>query len=221
LTDSPLALRRVVGNAAVLHGDRPATQFECRWYDVDRPALVLGSTQPDTVDRTVAESLEVDVIRRHSGGSAVLLVPGEFVWVDVVVPRGHPLWHDDVGLAMVWLGELWRTALQPWAQELTVHRGPMVRSPLSATVCFAGAASGEVLGRAGKVVGISQRRTRQWTRLQSTVHLVWRPDWYGRLLPSSAELGDLHAIAQAVPAAAGDVAARFAAALDAALDGSA
>lgn len=219
MTASAPVLRRVVGDAAVLHDDRPTAEFECQWYDVQRPSLVLGSTQDDTVDRTAAAALGVDVMRRRSGGSAVLLVPGEFVWLDVVVPHGHQWWHDDVGQAMVWLGELWRTALAPWSDELAVHRGPMVRSPLSATVCFAGTASGEVLGRRGKVVGISQRRTRHWARLQTTCHLVWRPDWYARLLPASTALGDLQGIVEPVPAAAEDIVAGFAAALGDALTG--
>jgi hypothetical protein len=204
---------RIVGDAATLHDDPPVTEFACRWYDVDRSSLVLGSTQADSVDRAAAAALDVAVVRRRSGGAAVLLVPGEFVWLDVVVPVGHRLWHDDVGLAMVWLGEVWRTALSPWVEDLTVHRGPMVRPPLSAAVCFAGAATGEVLGRWGKVVGISQRRTRQWARLQSSCQLVWRPDWYTRLLPGSAALGDVGSAAEAVPAGAADIVARLVAAL--------
>jgi hypothetical protein len=203
---------RIVGDAATLHDDPPVTDFACRWYDVDRPSLVLGSTQVDSVDRSAAAALDVAVVRRRSGGAAVLLVPGEFVWIDVVVPASHHLWRDDVGLAMEWLGELWRTALSPWVEHLTVHRGPMVRPPLSTSVCFAGAATGEVLGRWGKVVGISQRRTRWWARLQSSCQLVWRPDWYTRLLPASAALGDVASVAEAVPVGAADIVAGFAAA---------
>ena len=48
-----------------------------------------------TLDRSSAAS---DVYKRQ-----VLLLPGEFVWLDLVIPAGDPLWHDDVGRAMVWV----------------------------------------------------------------------------------------------------------------------
>ena len=53
------------------------------------------------VDHRVAGALGVEVVRRRSGGGAVLLLPGEFVWLDLVIPAGDPLWLDDVGQAAV------------------------------------------------------------------------------------------------------------------------
>ena len=72
------------------------------------PALVLGSAQPDTDVRTDAG---IEVVRRRSGGGAVLVVPGDVLWVDVIIPAGDELWDDDVGRASHWLGDLWATAL--------------------------------------------------------------------------------------------------------------
>ena len=57
------------------------------------------------------EAAGVDVVRRRSGGGVVLLVPGECLWLDVVVPRDDPRWDDDVARAMWWLGEVWCQAL--------------------------------------------------------------------------------------------------------------
>ena len=58
-------------------------------FDVERPALVLGSTQrPDIVDAEACRRAGVEVVRRRSGGGLVLLEPGNVVWFDVVVPRG-------------------------------------------------------------------------------------------------------------------------------------
>ena len=132
------------------------------WSSVDRPALVLGSAQPaEVADAAALAAAGVELVRRRSGGGAVLLVPGEVVWVDVIVPAGDPLWDDDVGRATHWLGAMWAEALASCGLPgATVHRGPMVRTTWSSLVCFAGLGPGEVRVGAAKVVGISQRRTR-------------------------------------------------------------
>ena len=96
---------RVVGGLAAFHADDPVPRRSATIVEADRPTLVLGSSQrDDTVDRRVATTLGVDVVRRRSGGGAVLLMPGEFAWIDLVVPAGDPLWSDDVGEAMGWVG---------------------------------------------------------------------------------------------------------------------
>jgi lipoate-protein ligase A len=150
---------------------------------VDQPTLVLGSAQPDgDVDRRVAGALNVEVVRRRSGGGAVLLLPGEFVWLDVVIPARDALWLNDVGLAMVWVGELWQKALAELGVVGDVHRGGLVTTEWSRQVCFAGVGTGEVMAGAAKVVGISQRRTRDYARFQSMCHLRWRPELVAALV---------------------------------------
>lgn len=143
-------------------------------FDVEHPAIVLGSGQPDSdVDADAAYAAGVDVVRRRSGGGAVLLVPGDVVWIDVLLPATDPLWSDDVRLAFHWLGEAWAEALGRLGVAADVHRGAMVPSPWSSRACFAGLGPGEVVaatpGRP-KLVGLSQRRTRHGARLQSSVH---------------------------------------------------
>lgn len=141
------------------------------------PAVVLGSTQPiEDVDRSAASAAGLDVVRRRSGGGAVLVEPGAVAWVDVVVPRSDPLWDDDVGRAFGWLGSAWAEALTalgvPGAQ---VHRGGIVRSPWSSMVCFAGLGPGEVMVEGRKVVGMAQRRSRHGALFQCAVPLAWEP----------------------------------------------
>jgi hypothetical protein len=67
-----------------------------------------------------------------------------------------------------------------------------VRTPWSSTVCFEGLGPGEVVVGGRKAVGISQRRTRHWARLQAAVHLRWRPalltTLVGEALPEGTEL---------------------------------
>jgi lipoate-protein ligase A len=141
-----------------------------------RPAVVLGSTQPwEVVDHVRAAAAGVDVVRRRSGGGAVLLVPGDVVWVDVILPSAHPRWLDDVGRAAHWVGAAWVEALGALGVTGSAHRGPMVRTPWSDLVCFAGVGPGEVVGDRGKLVGISQRRTRHHARFQCAALLRWDP----------------------------------------------
>src|SRR5262245_14287634 len=102
------AVQPAVGSAADLHARPfdPPVERMVHVLEVDRPALVLGSTQPDdVVDRDAARRLGIEVVRRRSGGGAVLLQPAGTVWIDVELPRDDPLWDDDVGRASWWLGE--------------------------------------------------------------------------------------------------------------------
>ena len=94
----PVAVDRWRGSAAAFHGREvpPIDAARLWWFEVERPALVLGSTQPDdVVDRAAAARAGVEVVRRRSGGGAVLLVPGDVTWVDVLLPRADPRWSDD------------------------------------------------------------------------------------------------------------------------------
>jgi lipoate-protein ligase A len=173
------------------------------WFEVDRPALVLGSTQGDiVVDHGACARAGVEVVWRHSGGGAVLLVPGEVVWLDVILPASDPRWSDDVGRATWWLGQAWADALaslgHPGGQ---VHRGPMVASAWSRLVCFAGLGPGEVTIAGRKAVGISQRRTRGVARFQCALHRRWDPAaLLGLLAPSALPPDDPAELAGAVAA---------------------
>jgi lipoate---protein ligase len=185
------------GSAASLHGHVPDGEARvAEWYEVDRPALVLGSAQRDhVVDLAACTAAGVDVVRRRSGGGVVLLVPGESLWLDVVVPRGDPRWEDDVAAAMWWLGDVWCEALlATGAPSASVHRGRLMHTHWSRLVCFDGLGSGEVVVEDRKAVGISQRRTRDWVRLQSSIHLEWRAELLVSLLaPPSPTVADLRA----------------------------
>jgi lipoate-protein ligase A len=171
-------VERRVGTAAALHG-RPLDGGPARRVEVleaSGPALVLGSTQPDSVvDHVAAVATGTEVARRRSGGGAVLLLPGRSTWIDVTIARGDPLWADDVAVAFHWLGETWANALRHFDIEAEVHTGGAVETPWSRRVCFAGLGAGEVTVGGRKVVGISQRRTREWARFQCGVLRVWDP----------------------------------------------
>lgn len=139
--------------------------------------MILGKGQPDShVDRRRARTWGLEVARRASGGSAVLVGPGLQVWLDVVVPAGDPLWCDDVSRAAGWIGDAWVAALGAvGVSGARAHRGAMHRGPWAERVCFDSLASGEVAVDGRKVVGLAQRRTRDWALFQCAVLLEWDP----------------------------------------------
>lgn len=163
--------------AGAFHG-RPLPEPLTRqvWVcEATAPAVVLGSAQRDeVVDRAACDAAGVEVVRRRSGGGAVLVDPGALVWVDVLVPANDPLWDPDVSRAFLWLGDVWADALADVGVTAEVHRGSLQRSAWSSLVCFAGLGPGELVDDAGrKVVGISQRRTRAGSRFQCAALLRW------------------------------------------------
>ncbi len=179
-------VERVQGTAAHLHGlGLPASSARrmVRVCEPLGPALVLGITQPDSdVDQQAVMTEGCEVVRRRSGGGAVLLVPGEVLWVDVVVPADDPLWQPDVARSFWWLGDAWVAALASLGLPAQAHRGPLVRTAWSDRVCFAGLGPGEVRVAGHKVVGLSQRRARAGSLIQCAVLLAWDPSALLRLM---------------------------------------
>ena len=165
------SIEHTVGSAGAFH-DRPppAPLRPTIWiHQVDRPALVLGSTQrAPLLDVASAEQAGIEVCQRRSGGGLVYVDPDTSLWIDVIVPRGHPLWSDDIGLAFNWVGETWASALASTGlTDLTrVHTGRLMHPDWGRVICFAGLGPGEVVVGGRKVVGLSQRRTREMARFQ-------------------------------------------------------
>lgn len=163
------------GTVAELHAldpfaGRTVTEPEVWVCDLVDSAIVLGSRQrPDLLDADACRDAGLVVVRRRSGGGAVLLRPDAVAWVDVVLPHGVA--PDDVRGSMVWVGDHWADVLRDvTGDDLDVHVGGMVCTPWSELVCFAGVGPGEVLAGGRKFLGLSQRRTRDGIRVQGTLY---------------------------------------------------
>jgi lipoate-protein ligase A len=216
-------LRTFAGSAADFHartiGDDPVPQV---WvFDVTAPALVLGSGQRGggVADDAACAAAGVDVVQRRSGGGVVLLVPGEVVGFDVVMPATdlHAVGvRDDVGASMAWLGGHVAVALADLGVAADVHTGGMLAcSAWCPLVCFAGIGPGEVLVDGDKLVGISQRRTRAGARFQCAVHARWSPGALTPLLTAHPPAAELPPVATLGPTAAAALPAAVAAVLSA------
>jgi lipoate-protein ligase A len=141
---------------------------------VTRPILVLGSTQPAGIaDGSALLASGIELVRRRSGGGAVLVEPDRSLWLDTWVPRGDRLWHDDVSRSRSWVGEWWAAAID--APGLRVHSGPPVSSRWSELICFAGVDAGEVVDAERKAVGVAQWRSREGALTHSFAYID--PAW--------------------------------------------
>lgn len=182
------------GSAAQFHSLDLAAERAVWCCAVTAPALILGSTQNESdIDSQRALAHGIEIVRRRSGGGAVYVHPDASIWCDVTIARGDVLWNDDVSLSMLWLGEVFVEALAPWLRT-TVYRDEFVGGTDGRAVCFASTSPGEVFAGASKVVGISQRRTREGARFQCVLYRQWSPlDWADCL--SSTDLAQrVHAL---------------------------
>ena len=161
----------------------PAAEFHamtlpprrCLWaVTPERPALVLGSSQSmSVINMARAEEIGIDVVSRRSGGGAVWLDPAQTVWIDIVIPSSDSLWVDDVPRSMLWLGRAFAQILD---DDTDVFDGRYEATDLARDYCFGGRAPGEVMRHGAKVVGISQRRTKDSARFQCVAYRSYDTD---------------------------------------------
>lgn len=174
-------------SAESVHGrELPAERAIWR-ASINQSAIVLGSRQNfEIVNQQACDLEQIAVVRRRSGGGAVFLEVDQHLWIDFVITRDDALWLDDVGQAMIWVGELWADALAACEiadrDQLKIHRAGVERAAISDLICFAGLGPGEVTLHGKKLVGISQRRTREMARFQCVVHRRWSPAAYRKFL---------------------------------------
>jgi lipoate-protein ligase A len=156
---------------------RRLTERRAVVHRVDHPTLVLGSTQrEDVLSPSAVPAGPVEVVRRRGGGGAVLLQPGDHLWVDAWIPRDDPLWEPDVAGAAFWVGEWWRAALGSIGiGRCTVHRGDAEPGPYGRIVCFSGRGPGEVFHGGSKVMGLSQWRSREGALFHTCAYTRWQP----------------------------------------------
>ena len=173
-----------VGTASDFHSKDLPVERALWLCSAEKPALILGSTQDESDVRVdVAVGSGIEIVRRRSGGGAVYVAPDESVWMDITISREDPLWQDDVSASMLWLGDVFVQALQPWVHAET-FRGTFHNGDVGRAVCFASAAPGEVFVGDNKLVGVSQRRNREGARFQCVLYRQWNPLIWSSLLTS-------------------------------------
>ena len=141
------------------------------------PHVVLGSSEREKafMDFSYMEREGIQLASRRSGGGAVIVIAEDLLWLDVFVPTRSRFWLEDIKRSSLWMGGIWLDALQSISVDCLLYDGQFIRSSLSDLVCFAGKGPGEIFINDQKIVGISQRRSRQGTQFQCGLILNWNP----------------------------------------------
>ena len=141
-----------------------------------RPCVLGSAAVVGVVDVDACRRAGVDIVKRRSGGGAVLVQPGEMSWFDVVVPAGGG------ASSVAGMSALDALAGAHVVAALTgCRRGRRrgarradAQAAWSATGCFAGLGPGEVvLGRAASWWASASDGTRDGARFQCIVHVRW------------------------------------------------
>jgi len=180
-----------------------ASQPTLRIYRWQRPTLSLGYFQKSSQRRSHQPSLGADVVRRLSGGGAIL--HDQEITYSLVLPITHPLanktqvLYDTVHQAIVeWLSEF--VAMAETSRRLDLCRPP--KNEVRTTqpfLCFQRRSPGDVLLVDGasdsedyKIVGSAQRRRRGsvlqhgsilWTTSQSAPEIQGFTNLIGLSVP--------------------------------------
>jgi lipoate-protein ligase A len=132
-----------------------------RLYSWDRPSISLGYRQAPPAWLPRCAGLGIPVVRRASGGGAVVHA-GDLTYA-VVAPLSTPGVPGDLRGSYEWIREALLAGLR--AAGLDVRRGRTREGSDRLEVCFAGATGFEVEVDGRKLVGSAQRRT-PWAFLQ-------------------------------------------------------
>lgn len=148
-----------------------------RVWTCARPAVVLGRAQrPDEYMALRAKSDGIDLCRRATGGGAVLAGPW-LLGTAVILPPGHPLVLPHIAESFRWFGQVHAA----WLNDLGINAKCVSSAEAHideslAWACFGNLSHWEVEADGGKIVGLSQARTRNGVLLSSAV-LVGPPPW--------------------------------------------
>lgn len=157
--------RTIRGTVAELHGSTEEVNSKSReiiWRDPTDTAMVLGSAQDESVlDADAVCTRNISIVRRSSGGGAVLVKPSNMIWFDIMLPRDDVHWTDDVNVSFLWIGHAIARALKTCrVQGITTQGAINQRNQWTSLVCYAGIGPGESSVWGKKVIGISQKRKR-------------------------------------------------------------
>lgn len=134
---------------------------------IQRPTVVLGSTQQPLVLSKSTNIADIDIVSRRSGGGAVWICPNHYIWIDVFLPSSDVLITRDISSSFFWLGTILVEVLEKIGlQKVQMYRGGFVKTPWSSVICFSSKSPGEIFVNNKKVIGISQRRTREGVLFQ-------------------------------------------------------
>ena len=180
---------------------REAQKPTLRLYSWVRPTISLGYGQRDGwIDRSLCAELGVDVVRRPTGGRALLHLPGEITYA-VVLPDIS--WSDGSGQkhtlsvreAFGGIAGTLALALQNVGLPVSVASEGRIPGSAAHPSCLKVTAPGEVTARGKKLIGSAQCRVGSRLLQHGAMLRLRNNDLLGRVIPGAkadvdlAELG--------------------------------
>lgn len=162
----------------------PSDPGKLAWWLVDGQALVMGRGSQVSADADACAAADVDIVRRSSGGGPVLW-SSDLLALDVIVPKAHAWYSDDVAASYRRLGAALAAALTRLgapARAVSPAEARGGRDDMGVLACYAALSPWEVVIGHRKVVGLSQVRRRTGILLQAGVVLDLHPERLGSLL---------------------------------------
>ncbi|WP_417228065.1 lipoyl protein ligase domain-containing protein [Amphritea sp.] len=148
-------------------------------WQYDQAAVILGCSQrPDTGQLSRAENAGLPLVRRRSGGGAVLAGPW-MLSVTVFIPPEHSLAKQNIIEIFSWLEAIWIDTLTACGVPCKGVDQAMIEQSKTVSqekdlkwACYASLSHGEVVSLDGrKLVGLAQIRKRKGVALVSGLHL--------------------------------------------------
>ncbi|MEH6650603.1 MAG: hypothetical protein V7707_11310 [Motiliproteus sp.] len=154
-------------------------------WQYDKPAVIMGCSQrPDDGQLQRAERAGLAMMRRGSGGGAVLAGPW-MLSVTLFIPPEHPVGSLDLIQLFGWFEQIWTRALIDCGvsckgvDKALIERSKQISKDAGVQwACYASLSHGEVVSLDGrKLVGLAQIRKRKGIALVSGLHIKscdWR-----------------------------------------------
>lgn len=156
----------------------------CLMYRYREPAIILGAGQrPDPQRLSRAQQQEIALVKRKSGGGAVLAGP-ELLSVSVFLPPDHAISKGSAVAAYQWIGNVWKQVLAhcgikaqlPSSEQMT-HSRQLAESRGTDWACYGQVAHGELLDHCQrKCLGVAQIRSHHGCALTCGLYLH-PPNW--------------------------------------------
>jgi lipoate-protein ligase A len=160
-----------------------------RLYGWPGSTMLLGAGQPaSAVDHEACDRLGIPLLRRMSGGTAVLH-DEQTISLQLTLPAGHPLVSDDIHRNFRWFSEFLMAALERLGIEaswMPLDRARAAQAPPGLEgACYSTLAPYEIAVAGRKLIGHGQMRRVRATALQAMVYGLFDPSQTVRLLSDS------------------------------------
>lgn len=163
-----------------------------RLYSWAQPTLSLGRNQSDGwIDQNLCRTCHVEVVRRPTGGRALLHMPGEITYA-VIVPEVDS--HLKIAQAFANIADVLGKALQKLGLPVSAATDGSIPGGASHPSCMAVTAPGEITALGRKFVGSAQVRHNGKLLQHGVIVRRYDVELLQKLIPGAEPGVDLHTL---------------------------